>query len=144
MKIDMTFLAMVLLSVAALAGVTIPKSTSEKTGFARGGWMKSPANPVLGAELGTCFDACCLKEGSTFRMWFSWRPRKSIALTESRDGIHWSAPEIVLGPNASTDWEADINRPGVVKRADGYHLWYTGQSRQRSWIGYATSKDGRT
>jgi len=30
----------------------------------------------------------------------------------------------------------------VVKRRDGYHLWYTGQARGRSWIGYATSPDG--
>jgi len=31
-----------------------------------------------------------------------------------------------------------------VKRADGYHLWYTGQARGQSWIGYATSRDGVT
>src|SRR5262249_30679741 len=30
------------------------------------------------------------------------------------------------------------------KRADGYHLWYTGQSRGHSAIGYATSADGVT
>jgi predicted GH43/DUF377 family glycosyl hydrolase len=43
---------------------------------------------------------------------------------------------------AKTDWEADINRPAVVRRGDTYHLWYTGQARERSWIGYATSPDG--
>jgi predicted GH43/DUF377 family glycosyl hydrolase len=32
----------------------------------------------------------------------------------------------------------------VVKRGDGYHLWYTGQAKDRSWIGYATSPDGVT
>jgi hypothetical protein len=31
----------------------------------------------------------------------------------------------------------------VVKRADGYHLWYTGQANEHSWIGYATSPDGK-
>jgi predicted GH43/DUF377 family glycosyl hydrolase len=144
MEIDVTFLAIALLPVVALVGLIMPQSPSEKAGVERSGWVKSSANPVLGGDLGTCFDACVLKEGKTFRMWFSWRPRKSIALTESRDGTHWSAPQIVLGPNPNTDWEADINRPGVVKRADGYHLWYTGQARERSWIGYATSKDGRT
>ncbi|HEX4590122.1 MAG TPA: hypothetical protein VH120_09355 [Gemmataceae bacterium] len=77
-------------------------------------------------------------------MWFSWRPRKSIALVESRDGIEWSRPIIVLGPNAKTDWEKDINRPVVVKNGDLYQMWYTGQARGKSWIGYATSKDGRT
>jgi predicted GH43/DUF377 family glycosyl hydrolase len=144
MKINRTPLAVAIFSATAPAGVAISQSPLEKTVMYHGGWMKSPANPVLGGELGTCFDACVLKEGRTYRMWFSWRPRKSIALTESQDGVHWSMPQIVLGPNPSSDWEEDINRPGVVKRADGYHLWYTGQARGRSWIGYATSKNGRT
>jgi len=108
------------------------------------GWVKYEGNPVLGGSYGTCFDISVLKEGDTYRMWFSWRPRKSVALAESKDGIHWSEPLIVLGPNAATDWEEDINRPVVVKREDGYHMWYTGQARSHSWIGYATSTDGRT
>ena len=106
-----------------------------------GGWVKYSGNPVLGGTLGTCFDLCALHDGGKYRMWFSWRPKASIALTESVDGIHWSEPQIVLGP-AATGWEEDINRPGVVKRADGYHLWYTGQANGRSEIGYATSQDG--
>jgi predicted GH43/DUF377 family glycosyl hydrolase len=108
------------------------------------GWVKSPASPVLGGRLGTCFDVALLKDGGRFRMWFSWRPRASVALTESTVGIRWSEPEIVLGPNKATDWEADINRPAVLKRDDGYHMWYTGQARGHSWIGYATSPDGKT
>ena len=108
------------------------------------GWVKSPANPVLGGKLGTCFDISVLKEGDKFRMWFSWRPKASVALVESGDGIHWSEPVIVLGPNPATSWEADINRPVVIKKADGYHLWYTGQAKDKSWIGYATSADGVT
>jgi sucrose-6-phosphate hydrolase SacC (GH32 family) len=32
----------------------------------------------------------------------------------------------------------------VLRRGDMYHLWYTGQARGRSWIGYATSPDGKT
>jgi len=106
------------------------------------GWVKSSANPVLGGSLGTCFDVAVLQEGTVYRMWFSWRPRKSIALVESSDGAHWSQPRIVLGPNPQTDWEADLNRPAVVSRPDGYHLWYTGQARGQSWIGHATSADG--
>jgi predicted GH43/DUF377 family glycosyl hydrolase len=110
----------------------------------RAGWVKSEHNPVLGGKLGTCFDVTMLKEGGTFRMWFSWRPRKSVALVESTDGVHWGEPVIVLGPRRQTGWEDDINRPAVVKRPDGYHLWYTGQAGGRSRIGYATSPDGRT
>jgi predicted GH43/DUF377 family glycosyl hydrolase len=108
-----------------------------------GGWSKYEANPVLGGELGTCFDVAVLRDAGKYRMWFSWRPKKSVALVESTDGIHWNRPEIVLGPNEATDWEQDINRPVVVLREDGYHMWYTGQARGHSWIGYARSTDGR-
>jgi predicted GH43/DUF377 family glycosyl hydrolase len=66
-----------------------------------------------------------------------------VALFESADGVKWGDPLIVLPPNEATGWEDDINRPTVVKRADGYHMWYTGQARGHSWIGYATSSDGK-
>jgi predicted GH43/DUF377 family glycosyl hydrolase len=129
------------------------------------GWVKSPANPVLGGALGTCFDVSVLKEGDTFRMWFSWRPKKSVALVESRDGLRWSSPHerntgqppsdrppplswgepvIVLAPNQASGWENDINRPVVLKQSDGYQMWYTGQAQGCSAIGYATSADGQT
>jgi len=106
------------------------------------GWVKHPKNPVLGGDLGTCFDISVLKGGDTYRMWFSWRPKKSISLVESKDGVQWGKPVIVLGPNKKTDWENDLNRPAVIKNGDRYQMWYTGQARGKSWIGYATSKDG--
>jgi predicted GH43/DUF377 family glycosyl hydrolase len=106
------------------------------------GWVKYENNPVLGgANLGTCFDITMLQEDGFFKMWFSWRPKKSIAYTESKDGISWSDPVIVLSP-ANNDWEKNLNRPAVYKKDDVYHLWYTGQTNERSRIGYATSKDG--
>ncbi len=107
------------------------------------GWAKHPGNPVLGGDLGTCFDVSVLKDGDTYRMWFSWRPKKSIALVESRDGVRWSEPLIVLGPNEKTDWEDDLNRPVVLKNGGRYQMWYTGQARGRSWIGHAVSQDGK-
>ena len=68
-----------------------------------------------------------------------------MALVESKEGLHWSEPpQVVLGPRQGTGWEDDINRPYVLKRADGYHLWYTGQAKGHSAIGYATSPDGVT
>lgn len=106
------------------------------------GWVKYEGNPVLGGQYGTCFDVCVLKEGAKFRMWVSWRPKKSIAITESTDGIHWNPPQIVLAPLPQTGWEDDMNRPVVVHRENGYHMWYTGQAKGRSAIGYATSPDG--
>jgi hypothetical protein len=108
-----------------------------------GGWVKDAASPVLGGELGTCFDIAMLREDGVYKMWFSWRPKKSIAYTESRDGKAWSEPRIVLGPRSCDEqWESNLNRPGIFKKDGVYHLWYTGQGRGKSWIFYATSRDG--
>jgi beta-1,2-mannobiose phosphorylase / 1,2-beta-oligomannan phosphorylase len=106
------------------------------------GWVKYEGNPILGGQYGTCFDVCVLRQLGKFRMWVSWRPKQSVAITESADGIHWNPPEIVLGPRRETGWEDDINRPVVVRREGGYHMWYTGQAKGKSSIGYATSADG--
>ncbi len=106
-------------------------------------WVKYKGNPVLGGQYGTCFDICVLRESGIYRMWVSWRPKQSVAITQSKDGIVWSAPEVVLPPDPSTGWEDDINRPIVVRREDGYHMWYTGQAKEMSRIGYAKSQDGR-
>jgi predicted GH43/DUF377 family glycosyl hydrolase len=107
------------------------------------GWVKFGGNPVLGGDLGTCFDVCLLKAEDRFRMWFSWRPRRCIALVESRDGITWSEPVIALGPNEGSGWEDAVNRPVVMERPDRFHMWYTGQADGRSWIGHAHSLDGK-
>lgn len=118
---------------------SVPLAKDQTTG----GWVKYQGNPVLGGKFGTCFDISVLKEGDTYRMWLSWRPKRSVALVESKDGFHWSEPpQIVLGPKQETGWEEDINRPVVLKRKDGYHMWYTGQANGHSRIGYATSPDG--
>ncbi len=88
-------------------------------------WQSYPGNPVLGGEYGTYFDVSVLKDNGIYRMWVSWRPKGSVALVESRDGLHWSGPPtIVLGPRREIAWENDINRPVVIKREDGYHMWY--------------------
>ena len=105
------------------------------------GWVKAVENPVLGGDLGTCFDVSVLEDGGKYRMWFSWRPKESIALVESDDGWHWNAPTIVLGPNPATKWEERLNRPNVLYRDGTYHMWYTGQTSKHSFIGYATSPD---
>ena len=106
-----------------------------------GSWRKYENNPVLGGDLGTCFDVAVLRDGRVYKMYFSWRPRRSLALVESTDGIHWSDPRIVLDPRDS-GWEERINRPGIVKRDDTYHMWYTGQTKSNSYLGYANSTDG--
>jgi sucrose-6-phosphate hydrolase SacC (GH32 family) len=112
------------------------------------GWVKYDNNPVLGGKFGTIFDISVLKVPNGYLMYCSWRPKKSIAISESKDGFRWSDPVVILSPDSTTGWEGDLNRPVVVKRADGYHMWYTGQVSTGgrdgiSKIGYATSKDGR-
>lgn len=108
------------------------------------GWIKAIENPMLGGDLGTCFDVSVLEIGGIYRMWFSWRSKESIAFVESDDGVHWNAPIIVLGPNPATTWEERLNRPCVLYHDNNYHMWYTGQTKKRSFIGYATSLDGIT
>ena len=104
------------------------------------GWEKYANNPVLGGDLGTCFDLTMLHEDGVYKMWFSWRPKKAIAYTESTDGTTWLEPKIVLAP-INNDWEKDLNRPAILKKDGVYHLWYTAQADGRSRIGYATSDD---
>lgn len=111
------------------------------------GWVKYGNNPVLGGELGVCFDVSVLKDDDIYRMYFSWRTKKSIAVVESRDGVNWSEPVILIAPREETGWEENINRPAVVKKDDKYLMWYTGQVKTEtgngnSWIGYAESYDG--
>ena len=108
-----------------------------------GGWVKYESNPViLYSKYGTIFDVAMLKDGDLYRMWLSWRPKRSIAYTESKDGANWSELKIVLTPEGHS-WADDLNRPGVVKKEGIYHMWYTGQSEGKtSKLGYATSKDG--
>lgn len=134
-----------LMTMLSAAGAGAPFLSSSRLWSqpAYGGWVKYNENPVLGGQYGTCFDISVLHERGNYRMWVSWRPKASIAITESKDGIHWSPPEIVLGPRPESGWEDDMNRPVVVHRSDGYHMWYTGQAKGHSSIGYATSPDGR-
>jgi hypothetical protein len=101
------FLAVPILGI--LVGTSVlAREPDQQAAETAAGWAKSPKNPVLGGDLGTCFDVSVLKEDGTYRMWFSWRPKKSIALVESKDGIEWSKPVVVLGPNDKTDWEAEL------------------------------------
>lgn len=113
----------------------------------RAGWRKYEGNPVLGGTLGTCFDLCVLAENGYYKMYFSWRPKQSVALTESADGLSWSEPVIVMPGRHDSGWEDEINRPVVVKRDGLYRMWFTGQvlgdhPNAKSWIGYAESGDG--
>jgi len=118
-----------------------------------GGWAKYENNPVLGGDFGTIFDISVLKnDAGVYQMYCSWRDNNSIALSESNDGLKWSAPVVCLSPSKNSGWEDILNRPVIIQKDDMYHMWYTGQAEgsswtdtteAHSWIGYAISKDGR-
>lgn len=133
-----------LLFVMLFASITAIYSQNQENNECSGGWVKYEKNPVLGGKLGTVFDISVLKgKDGVYRMYCSWRPKRSIALSESKDGLKWSDPVICLSYIDTSRWEKDLNRPVVIEKDGIYHMWYTGQARGHSWIGYAVSKDGK-
>lgn len=113
-----------------------------------GGWIKDQGDAQLGGTLGTVFDNCVLKEDGIYYQWFSWRPAAGIALTTSRDGVHWELPQMVMTRQKTLWWAADeVNRPCVLYRDGLYHMWFIGMVRQNDFehgftaVGYATSTD---
>ena len=110
-----------------------------------GTFTKYSNGPVFGnEETGTVFDGYVWKDNGKYRMDFSWRPKKACAVTFSDDGINWSDPIITLEYDESTGWEDNLNRNCVIKVDGKYKMWYTGQAREHSYIGYAESDDGLT
>lgn len=108
-----------------------------------GGWRKYEGGPVLGSrELGTCFDVQVLRDGPEYVMYFSWRPKKALAMCRSRDGVSWSEPEIIMTADPDCGWMDNLNRSCTVRCGSRWHMWFTGQARGYSWIGYAVSGDG--
>ena len=97
------------------------------------GWQKRGEGPVLGSpELGTCFDVNVIPDGSAkYNMYFSWRPKKAIALSRSEDGLTWTDPKIVLEYDGSSGWEDDLNRSCTLFLHGVYHMWYTGRFVRR-------------
>ena len=142
--------------------------SSRQTIIKKNVWEKIPAPIFGGGKLGSCFDICVLvvdllesdtpliglsadfypkREDMIFAMVFSWRPKASIAVVYSKDGVIWGEePVIILSPahHSTLNWEMDVNRPFVFYHNLKYHMWYTGQNHEKmtSMIGYASSKDG--
>lgn len=106
-------------------------------------FIKHPSNPIYGGKnTGTLFDVYVTKQDGRFRMDFSWRPMKSLAVAFSDDGIHWTDPAVTLPPDETTGWEDDCNRNCVLQTPRGWEMWYTGQARGHSFLGHAISEDG--
>ena len=115
---------------------------------ARGGWEKEKRNPILSEQYGVIFDVSIMKEDGLYKMWLSWRTRKGLGYSESRDGLHWSEPVSILDPVPGSDWEADeLSRPSVLKKNGKYLMWYCGSIKPymedgTTLIGMAESEDG--
>lgn len=107
-------------------------------------FIKDEANPIYGGpDTGTMFDVLVQKtDDGKYRMDFSWRPKKALAVAFSEDGISWSEPVLTLEYNSLSGWEDNINRNCVLKDGEIWKMWYTGQARGYSFIGYAESNDG--
>jgi len=107
-------------------------------------WEKYEGNPVLGGDLGTCFDMSVIATPGLYRMWFSWRPRHGIGYAVSSDGLDWhAAGEVVLSPDGDSPAESlEVTRPYVLDEDGTYTMWYAGHSASRVVICRATSSDG--
>lgn len=85
-------------------------------------------------------DGNVLREDGKLRMWFSSTVFGKTGLhtlheSTSADGIRWSEPSEALLEH--------VYCPTVLKRDDGYQLWYVDVSRRPWTIRYAESGDGR-
>lgn len=108
------------------------------------GWTKVNYLPVIGDySTKSLFDPnVIIDDTGTYRMYVSYRSKKSIAISTSTDGINWSSLEIALENNEENNWETEVNRCSVIYKDGQYYMWYTGQHNNISKIGVAISDDG--
>ena len=67
-------------SLQRVTAALAPKPGNEPRTSTTAGWKKFDGNPVMGGKYGTCFDIAVLQEDAKYRMWLSWRPKKSVAI----------------------------------------------------------------
>ena len=105
------------------------------------GWKKVGQKPVYGnSSTGTIFDPYVYMEGNMFQMIASERKSGCLIYLESEDGKVWRNRQVVF-EGIKDSWEEIVNR-GCLIKADGFwHLWYTGQNKGVSSIGYAKGVD---
>jgi len=146
----LALLAVAILGIlmAATAQADEPDRPASET---TAGWVKSPKNPVLGGDLGTCFDVSVLKVGETYRMWYSGSEQyepDAIGHATSKDGLRWGKhrENPVFRPDPTLAWEKDrVTACQVIQQGDGYLMFYIGfRDKDHAQIGVARSKDGIT
>lgn len=106
------------------------------------GWKKVGDSPVWGdSTTGTMFDPQVLVHEGRMLMTVSARKTDTIILLSSDDGISWKQESVLLAPVRNT-WEHRVNRSCLLYVNGEWHLWYTGQNKNKSRIGHLVSIDG--
>lgn len=108
----------------------------------QGGWEKH-GSPVFGDETtASVFDPFVVMVEDRYRLFVSERKNSGIICTDSTDGTEWEKWKVALEAGHKGSWEERVNRASVCKIDGKWLMWYTGQSRNNSAIGIATSDDG--
>ena len=108
----------------------------------QGGWEKYES-PVFGDETtASVFDPFVVMIEDRYRLFVSERKNSGIICTDSTDGTEWEKWKVALEAGNKGSWEERVNRASVCKIDGKWLMWYTGQSRNNSAIGIATSDDG--
>ena len=98
-------------------------------------------NPILKLDT-DYFDVSILKSNHKLLIYFSNRGKNCIDLgIFSLDDMKLYNKFSVLFGEKNT-WSENINRPCVIKLKTEYYMWFTGQIRENSCIGFAKSIDG--
>ena len=108
----------------------------------QGGWEKY-GSPVFGDETtASVFDPFVVMIEDRYRLFVSERKNSGIICTDSTDGTEWEKWKVALEAGDKGSWEERVNRASVCEIDGKWLMWYTGQSRNNSAIGIATSDDG--
>jgi hypothetical protein len=90
-----------------------------------------------------------IDDDGRYRMWFvysrgSSRDGNELYLADSADGHRWSIRERVLSGHQFGEY--NLHYPQVLKRSDGYELWFTLKNRRNGVFGICRMRgpDGRS
>lgn len=112
---------------------------------------RAPILPLNDEEPFSTGSVCTIKEGDTWKMWYTCFLRWGKGPGEHK---HYYVIKYATSPNG-VDWQRDgqicidiedpseyaIGKPSVIKLGDTYHMWYVYRGEEYR-IGYAHSKDG--
>ena len=104
-------------------------------------WQKYSNKPVLGDIVtGSMFEPYVILNDDKLVMFVSERQSGNIIKVESYDGMRWTNRSTVLKRENNT-WASIINRACVQKVDSLWYMWFTGQTSEKSCIGFAQSNN---